>query len=205
MIMLMRHLSNDDLIRLAERPEAAASDEHLTTCARCRRQVAELSEVVTLVSAGEVPEPSPLFWDHLSQRIGAAIEREPVPARDTRTAPWTRAGWKAPALVATSAAVIAVALSVRMPDRTGRDLTISGQTVVKDSAQAARVDATSGEWEFVETVASAIDSDAASVLIEQFAHRQAEQLVDGLSLDEQTELARLIQAEMTGPQTPRIR
>ena len=76
----MRHLSHDELIDLAEGMRTDASAPHLSNCEACRRQLLELRAV--LASAGEVdvPEPSPLFWDHLSARVRAAVEAEGVPA-----------------------------------------------------------------------------------------------------------------------------
>src|SRR5689334_13377184 len=36
-------------------------------------------EIVGLLREVDVPEPSPLFWDHLSQRVRTAVASEPVP------------------------------------------------------------------------------------------------------------------------------
>ena len=203
--MFTRHLSKDAIVRLAERPEAASGDRHLATCARCRRKVEEIGEVLAFVGRGEVPDPSPLFWDHLSQRIGAAIEQKQPPPREARAAEWTRVGWKMPVLATVSAALIAVAVFLRMPEPAQTEVGLPGQAIVTDSPQITTGDALAGEWEFVETVASYIDNGSEEVLGDQLAHRRADQLVDGLSPEEQTELARLVQAEMVGPGAQRSR
>jgi hypothetical protein len=37
-------------------------------------------EMIEVLRQVEVPEPSPLFWDHLSQRVRDAVAEEPVPS-----------------------------------------------------------------------------------------------------------------------------
>jgi hypothetical protein len=72
----MIHLTADELVDIAEgtRPESAAP--HLAACAECRAGVAELRATLSAVAAVDVPEPSPLFWDHLSRRVHEAIEAD---------------------------------------------------------------------------------------------------------------------------------
>ena len=62
----MRHLSPDLLIDIAEgtRPESSAS--HLAECGECRRQLAELREMMAVAVSAEMPEPSPLLGRALS-------------------------------------------------------------------------------------------------------------------------------------------
>src|SRR5437762_12868319 len=37
-------------------------------------------DLLALLRDVDVPEPSPLFWDHLSQRVREAVANEPPPA-----------------------------------------------------------------------------------------------------------------------------
>ena len=53
------------------------------------------------VRAVDVPEPSPLFWDHLAARVGDAIAREPAPV--------PQRGWWSPRLAWAAAAVVIAA------------------------------------------------------------------------------------------------
>src|SRR5437899_561452 len=80
----MKHLSIEELIDLTE-PDIASSRSrltaHLSTCAECRRQVAELRQMLSGAADAAVPEPSPLFWDHLWTRIREEIAAEPAPWR----------------------------------------------------------------------------------------------------------------------------
>jgi hypothetical protein len=78
----MRHLTPGDLVDLAEGAPDADSTTHLAECEACRRQVADLRAAMAGVSSGgEIPEPSPLFWDHLSARVRDGVRNEDAPAR----------------------------------------------------------------------------------------------------------------------------
>src|SRR5688572_25542232 len=69
----MRHLNEEELIDLAERTGAERSVPHLESCEQCRQQVADLRAMMSAVAEVEVPEPSPLFWEHLSARVSADV------------------------------------------------------------------------------------------------------------------------------------
>jgi hypothetical protein len=111
----MRHLTSEQFVDLAEGTCDEASVPHLQTCHACRRELAALRAALTIVSvadrnpagdATEVPEPSPLFWDHFSARVRDAVANEGVPARRVS---WH---WSWPRVAMASAAAIAVALVV---------------------------------------------------------------------------------------------
>jgi hypothetical protein len=72
----MRHLTSEQFVDLAEgvRPESSVS--HLQACETCREKLAAMRTTLSAVAAMNVPEPSPLFWDHLSARVRAAVEAE---------------------------------------------------------------------------------------------------------------------------------
>ena len=94
----MSHLSPAQLLDVAEsqaRPDEAA---HVAQCAVCRDQVAELRHLLEAASADQVPEPSPLFWDHLSARVGRAVREEAEAG--ARRASWAWRWLPAPALAA---------------------------------------------------------------------------------------------------------
>jgi hypothetical protein len=115
----MSHLSPESLLDRAEGTRAASAERHLESCERCRRQLADLEAAMALAAEADVPEPSPLFWDHLSARVREAIDGEPVPRRSRLTAPaWLTGlvgpgGWSWPMVSSVSAvAVAALALAV---------------------------------------------------------------------------------------------
>ena len=77
------HLNADELVDLAEGTRQEASAPHLAGCDRCREQLGELRAMLSTVEATtiDVPEPSPLFWDHLSERVRVAVAVDEVPRR----------------------------------------------------------------------------------------------------------------------------
>jgi hypothetical protein len=114
------HLTSEELIDLAEGTRAEAGVPHLRSCDACRHQIAALRKVMSAVSkapGADVPEPSPLFWEHLSQRVREAIAAEPAPV--SRLTGW-RAGtalpgsWRAWAMAGVAAAV-ALSIYVTSP------------------------------------------------------------------------------------------
>jgi hypothetical protein len=72
----MRHLTAEQLIDLAEGVRPASSVPHLQSCETCRKSLADLRATLSAASSLDVPEPSPLFWDHLSARVHDAVEAE---------------------------------------------------------------------------------------------------------------------------------
>jgi hypothetical protein len=79
----MRHLTPGDFVDLAEGARDAQSVPHLAACDVCRRRLADLRAAMAGISRSEggIPEPSPLFWDHLSARVRDGVRNEDVPAR----------------------------------------------------------------------------------------------------------------------------
>jgi hypothetical protein len=67
------HLKPEELVDLAEGTITESSVPHLAACAACRGQLEALRVMTTEACDFEVPEPSPLFWDHLSSRVQDAI------------------------------------------------------------------------------------------------------------------------------------
>src|SRR5262249_28727617 len=108
---LVMHLSPDELVDLAEGTRSASSAPHLAKCDECRRQLNELRDVMATLQV-DVPEPSPLFWDHFSARVGEAIASDAKSARS-----WFGLGrwsWGFAAAVSTALLVIAVSRMPRM-------------------------------------------------------------------------------------------
>ena len=77
----MTHLSRERLLEAVESGAWADTADHLASCARCRAEVDALRRTLDEVRAVDVPEPSPLFWDHLTARVRDAIAAEPEPLR----------------------------------------------------------------------------------------------------------------------------
>ena len=85
----MRHLTSEQLIDLAEGIRPASSTPHLQSCETCRNRLAELRATLSVAASVDVPEPSPLFWDHFSARVHDAVEAE----RAAGTSVFSRWSW----------------------------------------------------------------------------------------------------------------
>ena len=77
----MTHLSSQELVALAEGGLSADRAAHLDACDRCRDEANDLRAVMSGVQEAEVPEPSPLFWEHLSRRVSDAVASSDTPTR----------------------------------------------------------------------------------------------------------------------------
>jgi hypothetical protein len=105
------HLTPEELIDLAEGTRGDAAVPHLQSCEVCRQQVAALRKVMSAVAEApaDLPEPSPLFWDHLSQRVREAIaaEQAPVsPFAGSRAGTALARSWRVWAMAGVAAAVV---------------------------------------------------------------------------------------------------
>ena len=103
----MRHLTADELVDVVEGLVAETDLPHLGACDACRRQLAELKSTMATAAEAEVPEPSPLFWDHFSARVHEAVAIEDIP-RDS----WWRRVVSWPGVLMPVSAVAAAVLIV---------------------------------------------------------------------------------------------
>ena len=187
----MTHLTSDELIDAMEGVLEAARQAHLDTCEPCRRELAGLSSVWREARAVDLPEPSPIFWQHFAQRVRTAIDAEALPS----------SGWPAwlrwPVLVPLGAvAVLMIAIGLRTAVPVERP---SLQVSANDAAVSATADdlaLADDRWALVTDIVGEIDWDTASaagLIVEPGA---AERAAFELSPDEQRELTRLLRAEL---------
>lgn len=108
----MTHLTSDQFIDAIDAKVALprAASAHLAGCDACRTEQASLAEALGEARAVPMPEPSPLFWDHFSQRVRAVTSDEqlPVPALG-----WRASGWRAVLAGALVAGVLTVVFVLR--------------------------------------------------------------------------------------------
>ena len=101
------HLTPEELLDVAEGTRSIASAPHLEKCEACRQQLDELRDVMVSLEI-DVPEPSPLFWDHLSARV-----REAVAADHGRARSWFGfRRWSGGLAAAMTVVVVAIAVSL---------------------------------------------------------------------------------------------
>lgn len=204
----MRHLTADELVDLVEGVALESDVPHLATCATCRQQLAELRATMAMASDARVPEPSPLFWDHLSSRV-----REAVAAEGAAHASWWRrlASWPgvmAPMSVGAAAILVSAIVLKTMSMPSNRPEVTSP---VASSAQATTSSELSGTSR-VELLNDSMPTDDPSLtLVAELTDAlgwddggdggeaqagSAEHAVTHLSGDELSELERLLKEEL---------
>jgi len=113
----MAHLTPARLVDLAEGTEPEYAVPHLGECDACRRSLAALrATMADVASLGDsaVPEPSPLFWDHLSTRVRSSVA-EHAPGGTRWVERWLRPRVVLPILVGVAGAVLVAVATSRRP------------------------------------------------------------------------------------------
>lgn len=181
----MTHLTPDELIDAVEGLLPPDRQAHLATCDACRREVADLSAVLGEAMQVSVPEPSPLFWQHFSERVRTATDAEPLPAGGWPG--WLR--WPVFAPIA-ALAILVAALVFTIP---------MGGDRAADIGESASIEAAPADdnWVMVAELVGDLDWDTAHAAGVTPGPGAVEQAVLELSLEEQQELTRLLMAELT--------
>ena len=187
------HLSPEEFIDAAEGVRTEASLPHLAECLQCRRELADLRRTMTVAVDADVPEPSPLYWDTLSARIGERIDAEPVPS-------WWQAWIRPRVLIPLSAAALLVLIVAIAPSWRGARVSPpvgSGPTAAAVEPSNDNLDhAADPLLTLVSDLSANMDLD--SVSASGFADPDsAEHAVTHMNPDELTALKQLLQAEMT--------
>ncbi|MGE0864453.1 MAG: hypothetical protein AB7P34_11175 [Vicinamibacterales bacterium] len=178
----MTHLTTDELVDAVEGTLEPSRQTHLDACPPCRQQVTALGRVLAETRAVDMPEPSPLYWQHLSDRVRTAIDAEPAAA-----AGW--GGWlRWPVLAPFAALVLVVmALAVSLP-REPRDVP------ARAAADAVGVDEAPPDERFAIVADMVGDMDWDTAMSAGFAVKPgaADLAVLELTAAEQQELTRLL-------------
>lgn len=177
----MNHLTSDELIDAVEGLLTAERQAHLASCPECQRQRDELVNVSNEAKQVSVPEPSPLFWQHFSARVNDGI--------DTQADAWPQwLRWQVLLpLGAVAMLILGVMLSVPKPDPSDA-VAINDPVVTEPSAD--------DNWGTLVALVGELDLETASAagVIEP---GMADQAVMHLTSEEQQELSRLLQAELS--------
>jgi len=207
----MKHLSRAELVDFIEASPhmPAARARHASTCSECRAEADALRSILALATTDDVPEPSPLFWDHFPARVADAV-RDEVPGRSS-DAPagmrWLRAPVMTWAVAATMSLLVIITVVWRTTLHAPAPVMVpaTGATAAAN-ATGAPVAGTAGSDE------SDVDTDEAWAVVRaaaqdlrwEEAHAAglsappgaAEGLALELTADERSELARLLDEEL---------
>ena len=186
----MRHLTPEQLVDAIEGAHVPARDAHLQSCDACREKLAELEALRAMaVDAGDVPEPSPLFWDHLSARVHDAVAAD----GEARVAWWRPSAWPWLAMPVAGALVLAFALAGVLTSRLTPAPPSAPASAGASSNIAAAPTPDDASLNLVADLASQMDwADASEIGVPLHAGA-ADEAIDDLSPAEREELQRLLQ------------
>ena len=188
----MNHLSPSEFVDLLEDTLDASRASHAEGCASCRQSSAELRRTLQAAAGpADVPEPSPLFWEHFSARVRDAVAQEPAPARGWLTWRPAFAAIVAVAIVVTAAgSLIMPAPGVVAPAITVADVTD------REPAFDVAFDTNTEVWEVLTAAAADLEFEEAREAGMGVQPAALDRAVQRLSADELNELGRLLQSEL---------
>jgi hypothetical protein len=191
------HVNTEALVDIAEGTRPEASAPHLADCEACRAQLRELRAMMAVAQDAVVPEPSPLFWDHLSARVSEAVAAESAPRRPWRHLLLRRWGVFDPMLaLGVAALLVAIVVNSRMPV----PAPAAAPGVAVETSAPAELLGDLGDTDASLTVVASLtdDADLETVREAGLAPRgSAEHAVTHMSDTELRELQRLLKEEMT--------
>jgi hypothetical protein len=198
---LTDHLDEAALLDVAEGVQSEHAAAHLAGCERCRAQVEALRSALHIAEDVTVPEPSPLFWDHLSARVAEAVADERAGEAAAASIGWAARlrSWQ----VLTAAAVAAAVVLAVAVNRHSASDTSPVQTPAAVATAAAHDLTPSLENDpslsFIADLASDLDWDDAVEAGLTSGADAVERVVQDMSDDERRELRRVLQEEMGRP------
>jgi hypothetical protein len=190
------HLNIEELVDIAEGARPESSAPHLAGCEPCLAQLRDLRAMMAAAQDVAVPEPSPLFWDHLSSRVSEAVAAEGGAARSRSFGELLAALFGARAFQACVAIAAALLLAVVVGQR------ITGPRTLAPVPAAATADLLSdspvendASLAMVDGLAAGLDAEAANEA--GLSHvGSAEHAVTHLNPGELRELRRLLKDEL---------
>jgi hypothetical protein len=206
----MTHLTDVEFVDLVDGTLAPARARHLDACETCRAKASAMRETLSRAADAEIPEPSPLFWEHFSARV-----QEGVRAGSVAPSGWF--GWAQNATMkwAVSGALLTLLLVavVWRASAPRPESSASGPVTTASSTGPADPDAFDPDldeaWALVRTVADDVARDTPAsdeiawdeVATEGFGVRPGavEHAIVALTGDERSELLRLLEAETKQP------
>ena len=199
----MKHLNRAELVDFIETSPLLPAERarHVSTCKQCHAEADALRSTRALATTDEVPEPSPLFWDHFSARVADAV-RDEEPGRDgDAVTGWRRSPFATWAAVATMAVLVMMTVVWRTTLHAPAPPMASAMA---GAAVAPAADANGDESDVDADEAWAVVRAAAQDLRWDEAHAAglsaypgaAEGLALELTADERSELARLLDKEL---------
>jgi hypothetical protein len=194
---MTKHLSPREIVEFVDGTLAPDRRTHTADCAYCAGEVASLqsfmADIKPEAAHGDVPEPSPLFWHHLSARVREAVDAEPVPRRT-----WWQVAWRplvsVGALVAVTIAVAVLRPHPAAPVPAGSNIQADAASGL--AAEDLGVTTDDASFDFVVQLAATLPSSDLRQMTPRADATSA--MISNMTPAERTALARLIKARMEG-------
>lgn len=186
---MSEHLRPEDFVDALDGAPSASAQAHIDACAICQAELANLQSVVSDAERVEAPAPSPLFWEHFSERVRLATAAENVPG----AAAWWHAWWRPAGMLAAAAGAIALVIALR-PAAPSPDGAVAGTASPVQSLEVAD----DGSWGLVMGLAS----ELAWTDVKEAAEPRAgtvDAVIEELTPSQREALVRLLQKEMGEP------
>jgi hypothetical protein len=201
--MKTTHLSESEFVDLAEDTLDPRRAAHADTCGSCREQADALRAMLRDAASVDVPEPSPLFWDHLSARVRDEVAAEPAAGGSG----WIGRGMRGLVPLAAMAALVVAVVSgvllvravgpVHTPSQVIERAVATPAAPVLDRRPDTTPDAENAEvWAMLTAAASGVEFEEAHAAGMHVHPAVIDHAVQNLSAAELTELGRLLQSEL---------
>jgi hypothetical protein len=196
----MSHLSPAEFVDAADRRLRPSRVAHLERCARCRAHAEDVRSALDAAQAVDVPEPSPLYWQHFAAHLRERVARESIePA-------WRAGSWsdliKVRALVPIASALAVVAAVIVAGEMTRpRPLPVPVPVTAVAAvtpADAAVVPENSEVWQVLTSAAGEMPMDETHEAGMGVSGSAIDGAVQRMSPDELAELGRLLQSQLRG-------
>lgn len=183
------HLSPQESVNALDDVLPQSRQSHLDACRSCQTGVAELRAMMATVNDVEdVPEPSPLFWDHFQARVQTAVQAEMVhPA----PAPWWAMIVSVRGAMAAVATVIVAAVALTLYPADPVAPVEDAQVAVADEAMALET----AEWAFVSGMMDTFEQDDVREVLAP-SPLAVDAAFEVLTSDERAAFAKLLAAGM---------
>lgn len=193
----MTHFSQAELVDWLEGALPALRASHLDECARCREEADELRQVMEDAARIAVPEPSPLFWDHLSARVTEAVAATPPP-HAAAWAQWIRR--RGPVAAAAVGCLLLAFALLRVSGSLAPTEPVLEPPALEADEAAPTLPGTAADeaWSLVQMVADDVPLQEAQDAGLVAQPGSAERMALELSARERAELAVLLQHELKG-------
>ena len=182
----MTHFTEMEFIDLLEGRLPAERARHADACGICRTQIEHLRAALANAADADVPEPSPLYWEHFARRVDDGID-----AAGARPAGWLAAMTSMRAFTAAGAIAALVLIAVITLGPRGNHASSSSEAPVVAGDPLLEPDAPGSDegWAAVRAAAENVARDDAREAGLAAQPDAADRAIDNLT---ETERARLL-------------